>query len=222
MEDIEYGKDCAFAFKDHTKICKIFPDIINWKIKNIDYSERIERTKKSKIYNEIIKKANDFITKQNIKLEEITSWIDSMYLINRVFNHEDLNKEIKKRNSIIQEYIIPYTKDNRADMIICKDNKLVIIEFTYEKSHYISKAQQCFVYKVILKQQLNNKIECYSYIFSYTNEESESKTGELKLEEQIEDLIRFLNTNLTDNNAYESLQLITHKNKYEWYNFDTN
>lgn len=215
MEDIEYGKDCAFAFKDHTKICKIFPDIINWKIKNIDYNERIERTKKSKIYNEIIKKANDFITKQNIKLEEITSWIDSMYLINRVFNHEDLNKEIKKRNSIIQEYIIPYTKDNRADMIICKDNKLVIIEFTYEKSHYISKAQQCFVYKEILKQQLNNKIECYSYIFSYTNEESESKTGELKLEEQIEDLIRFLNTNLTDNNAYESLQLITHKNKYE-------
>ena len=98
-------------------------------------------------------------------------------------------------------------------MIICKDNKLVILEFTFEKSKYINKAQQCFVYKEILKQQLNNKIECYSYIFSYTNEETENVHGELKLEEQIEDLVRFLNSNLTDNNALESLQNITIKSK---------
>lgn len=214
MEDIEYGKDCAFIFKDHKAIKKIFPDIINWKIKNIDYKERIERTKNSKIYQEIISKANLFINNQKINLEEIVSWIDALYLVNEVFNHELLDNEIKRNNSIIQEYIIPYTKDNRADIIICKNNKLVILEFTYEKSKYISKAQQCFVYKEILKQQLNNKIECYSYVFSYTNEESESIKGEYKLEEQIEDLVRFLNTNLTDNNALESLKEITLKNKY--------
>ena len=214
MEDIEYGKDCAFIFKDHKAIKKIFPDIVNWKIKNIDYKERIERTKKSKIFQEIISKANSFINNQKINLEEIVSWIDALYLVNEVLNHELLDDEIKHNNSIIQEYIIPYTKDNRADIIICKNNKLVILEFTYEKSKYISKAQQCFVYKEILKQQLNNKIECYSYVFSYTNEESESIKGEYKLEEQIEDLVRFLNTNLTDNNALESLKEITLKNKY--------
>ena len=215
MEDIEYGKDCAFTFKDHSKIIKIFPDIETWKIKNIKYKERVEKVVTARIFKEIQEKAKDFIETQKISNEEIVSWIDALYLINQVFKNENLDKEIKKRNSIIQEYIIPYTKDNRADMIICKDNKLVILEFTYEKSKYINKAQQCFVYKEILKQQLNNKIECYSYVFSYTNEETENLKGELKLEEQIEDLVRFLNENLTDNNALESLQEITFKNKFK-------
>lgn len=215
MEDIEYGKDCAFTFKDQTKISKVFPDIENWKIKNIKFEERVEKVVKSKIYKEIQEKAKEFIEIQRISNKEIVAWIDSLYLINQVFKNEYLDKEIKKRSSIIQEYIIPYTKDNRADMIVCKDNKLVILEFTFEKSNYLQKAQQCFVYKEILKQQLNNKIECYSYVFSYTNEETENVHGELKLEEQIDDLVRFLNENLTDNNALESLQEITIKNKYK-------
>lgn len=215
MDDIEYGKDCAFTFKDQTKISKVFPDIENWKIKNIKFEERVEKVVKSKIYKEIQEKAKEFIEIQRISNKEIVAWIDSLYLINQVFKNEYLDKEIKKRSSIIQEYIIPYTKDNRADMIVCKDNKLVILEFTFEKSNYLQKAQQCFVYKEILKQQLNNKIECYSYVFSYTNEETENVHGELKLEEQIDDLVRFLNENLTDNNALESLQEITIKNKYK-------
>ena len=215
MDDIEYGKDCAFTFKDQTKISKVFPDIENWKIKNIKFEERVEKVVKSKIYKEIQEKAKEFVEVQRVSNKEIVAWIDSLYLINQVFKNEYLDKEIKKRSSIIQEYIIPYTKDNRADMIVCKDNKLVILEFTYEKSNYLQKAQQCFVYKEILKQQLNNKIECYSYVFSYTNEETENVHGELKLEEQIDDLVRFLNENLTDNNALESLQEITIKNKYK-------
>lgn len=214
MDDIEYGKDCAFIFKSYSKINKIFPDIENWKIKKVkNYQERIERTIKSKIFNSIKEKAESFVFNQKISDEEIVSWIDSLYLINEIFKNEYLDEEIKKRSSILQEYIIPYTKDNRADIIICKDNKLVIIEFTYEKSKYINKAQQCFVYKEILKQQLNNKIECYSYVFSYTNEETETLSGDYKLEEQINDLVRFLNTNLTDNNALDSLMEITYKNK---------
>ena len=57
-----------------------------------------------------------------------------MYLLKRLFKHPDLDSKIKDLK-IIQEYVIPYTKYNRADAIICKDNKLVIIEFTYEKQN---------------------------------------------------------------------------------------
>ena len=54
MKDIEYGQDCAFAFSHYTKIEKIFPDIVNWKIKAIKYDERVEKTKNSKIYLSIL------------------------------------------------------------------------------------------------------------------------------------------------------------------------
>ena len=214
MKDIEYGQDYAFAFSHYTKIEKIFPEIVNWKIKAIKYDERVEKTKNSKIYLSILDnpKVNEFIKKQNINESEILSCIDTMYLLKRLFEHPNLDSKIKD-SRIIQEYVIPYTKDNRADAIICKDNKLVILEFTYQKSVYITKAQQCFVYKDILKQQQNNKIECYSYVFSYSNELEENYKGNCKLDEQINDLINFLNTNLTDNDAYQSLREITLKNK---------
>ena len=214
MKDIEYGQDCAFAFSQYSKIESIFPDINNWKIKALKYEDRVEKTKNSKIYLSILenKKVKEFIEKQKISESEILSWIDTMYLIKRLFENNNLDPKIKN-SKIIQEYVIPYTKDNRADAIICKDNKLVIIEFTYNKSKYITKAQQCFVYKDILKQQLNNKIECYSYVFSYSNELEEDYKGDYKLDEQINDLVNFLNTNLTDNDAYQSLREITLKNK---------
>lgn len=214
MKDIEYGQDCAFAFSHYEKIERIFPDIANWRIKALDYNERVEKTKNSNIYKSILNtdKVREFIENQNINESEILSWIDTMYLLKRLFEHPKLEPKIKQ-SKIIQEYVIPYTKDNRADAIICKDNKLVIIEFTYRKSVYITKAQQCFVYKDILKQQLNNKIECYSYVFSYSNETEENYKGDCKLDEQINDLVDFLNTNLTDNDAYQSLREITAKNK---------
>ena len=214
MKDIEYGQDCAFAFSHYSKIESIFPDIKNWKIKAMKYEERVEKTKNSKIYQGILDntKVREFIESQRISESEILSWIDTMYLLKRLFEHDKLDSKIKQAR-IIQEYVIPYTKDNRADAIICKDNKLVILEFTYQKSVYITKAQQCFVYKDILKQQLNNKIECYSYVFSYTNETEENFRGDYKLDDQINDLVNFLNANLTDNDAYQSLREITLKNK---------
>lgn len=214
MKDIEYGEDCAFAFSHFSKIESIFPDIKSWKIKAMKYEERVAKTKNSNMYQSILEKekVREFIENQKISESEILSWIDTMYLLKRLFEHEKLDPKIKN-SRIIQEYVIPYTKDNRADAIICKDNKLVILEFTYEKAVYITKAQQCFVYKDILKQQLNNKIECYSYVFSYSNETAEDYKGDYKLDEQINDLVNFLNSNLTDNDAYQSLRIITAKNK---------
>lgn len=217
MEEIEYGKDCAFTFKNYKAIKNIFPEIEKWKIEDEKYDKRIENIKTTEIYKNIKsnKKVYSFIESQNIEDKELLSWIDSMSLIYKVFSSDNLKKNIKNNSSLIQEYIIPYTKNNRADMIICKDNKIVILEFTFEKSRYIEKAQQCFVYKEILKQQLNNKIECYSYVFSYTNEKTANNKGESKLEEQLEDFINFLNNYLTDNNALESLINITGKSKYK-------
>ena len=56
-------------------------------------------------------------------------------------------------------------------------------------------------------------ISNFSYVFSYTNESEENYKGDCKLDEQISDLINFLNTNLTDNDAYQSLREVTLKNK---------
>ena len=48
MKDIEYGQDCVFAFSHYTKIDKISPDIVNWKIKAIKYNERVEKRRTRK------------------------------------------------------------------------------------------------------------------------------------------------------------------------------
>ena len=159
--------NCLNNFKNFEEIKKQYPKIANWIISDLPYEERITKLQNSNLFKELTKKLeNDKYT-----LNEKLSWIDSLNLIYRIFTSEKLNEEIKRDARIIQEYIIPYTKNNRSDFLIIKDNKILILEFTFQKSKYLIKAQQCFTYKQILQQFLPNNIEIISYVFSYGNED---------------------------------------------------
>ena len=206
---IKHSKDCLHNFQNHTKIEAKYPKIKNWTIKHLDYETRIEKLKNSTLFNEMKITASDFA---RYKDPEVLSWIDSLYLINETFNNENLLNDIKENTQILQEYLIPYTNKNRADFILAKDNKLVIVEFTFKVKDFIEKASQCLVYKDIIKQQLKMGIECYSYIFSYTDEEETINDSSSKLQDQILDFINFLNQYLKEENAYEQLANITIKN----------
>lgn len=193
--------NCLNNFKNFEEIKKQYPKIANWIINDLPYEERIKKLQNSNLFKELTKKLEN----DNYTLNEKLSWIDSLNLIYRIFASEKLNEEIKRDARIIQEYIIPYTKNNRSDFLIIKDNKILILEFTFQKSKYLIKAQQCFTYKQILQQFLPNNIEIISYVFSYGNED---KNEHVIIETQIEQCVSFLNFFFNSGKAYEELEKI--------------
>ncbi len=206
---IKEGINCLNNFKNFEDIKSRYKKISSWTISNIPYEERINKLVNSTLFKELV---SNIPNNNNSKysLAEILSWIDSLNLIYRIFVNEKINIEIKRDARIIQEYSIPYTRNNRTDFLIIKDNKILILEFTFKNSKYLDKAQQCFTYKQILNQFLPNNIEIISYVFSYG---SESKDDHEIIEKQIETCVKFINFFFNSGKAYEELVKI--ENVYE-------
>src|SRR5574344_309990 len=170
----------------------------NWRVKKAKYEDRLKEFEKQKIHEYLLKQCEGF-TRTKHSDKELLSWIDSAALIYRIFSSPLLSEEIRKEAQAIQEYVIPYTNDNRPDFLIIKDNKICIIEFTFQINDFMSKAQQCFTYKNILEQFLSKDIDCVSYIFSYTDETKDDDTA---ITNQINDCISFLNHFFDKSKAY--------------------
>jgi hypothetical protein len=200
MNEIIELKNCLHNFKNYKEIEKRYPKIKSWIISSGKYEDRLKKLSNSNIYKSITEHAKSFILKHNEK--EILSWIDSLDLINKIFQNDNLNQELKDSAVIIQEYVLPYTKNNRPDFLIIKNNKILILEFTFQNSIFIDKAQQCFTYKQILEQFLPKNIECISYIFSYTNETKEDNEN---LNNQVNTCISFINHFFETTQAYNEL-----------------
>lgn len=199
---IKEGINCLNNFSNFEEIKKEFPKIKNWIIPNIKYEERLEKLENSNLFKELYEKINK---SKHYKKSEILSWIDSLNLVYRIFNNEILHDELKRDARLIQEYSIPYTRNNRCDFLIVKDNKICILEFTFKNSIYIEKAQQCFTYKQILQQFLPTNIEIISYVFSYSPEENDDSK---KLDEQILQCCNFLNFFFNSGKAYDELNKV--------------
>lgn len=204
---IKEGINCLNNFKNFEDIKNKYKKISNRNISDISYEERINKLTNSSLFKEL---TSNIPSNNKYSLAEILSWIDSLNLIYRIFSNAKINSEIKRDARIIQEYSIPYTRNNRTDFLIIKDNKILILEFTFKNSKYLDKAQQCFTYKQILNQFLPNNIEVISYVFSYG---SETKEDHEIIEKQIETCVKFLNFFFNSGKAYEELEKI--ENLYE-------
>lgn len=199
-------KDCLNIFNNFSQIEIRYPDIKKWKIENYGYKERLKVLhEKSKLFNILKPKGKNLLLNIN-EDDEVLSWIDSLYLINETF--KKVNTIIQEKAKLIQEYVIPYTNNNRVDFIIAIENKIAIIEFAYHIDDFIKKANQCLTYKEIIKQQVNENIKFYSYIFSYTNCVEQTKNCQSKLETQINDFKTFIETYLKPTNAFDELTKI--------------
>ncbi len=196
------SKNCINFFTNFSDIKKRYPKINKWIISDVSWDERLEKLENSTLFKELTSNISENKKYSN---KDILSWIDSLSLIYRIFESQNLNEEIRRDAKLIQEYSIPYTRNNRCDFLLIKDNKICILEFTFKISSYLVKAQQCFTYKQILQQFLPANIEIISYVFSYT---SENKEDHVKLDSQIKQCTDFLNFFFNSGKALDELNKI--------------
>ena len=153
--------------------------LTNWWIYNQTPEKRYEVIQNS-IYTETLKK----FAKNNINYsnEELVSWIDNIQMIyssldcaSEIINKNKLSLEILKRIQIIAEYHIPYS-NQRSDILMIKDNKILIIELSYKKENmnrkdkYQEKLNQVMNYKELLENALPKHIEIATYSFPIETE----------------------------------------------------
>jgi hypothetical protein len=133
-----------------------------WKITNESLEKRVELAKDEKFFTKMQKYANN---KFEFNEEEIITWFDNMYLINKVLsNFESQNNNIH----IIQELCLPFS-NKRSDIVLCYENKILIIEFSYTKHKseykYDTKLDQAIRYKVLLENVVSSDKIIGTYVF---------------------------------------------------------
>ena len=107
---------------------------------------------------------------------EIVTWLDTLNILFYVFDRiedENLRNSIK----ILQEYCIPYS-NKRVDYLFVYDNKILILEFSFNKLgydlQYETKLQQAISYKELLSNILPKEVDLGTYTFIVEAEEDKN------------------------------------------------
>ena len=102
---------------------------------------------------------------------EIVSWLDGMSMVYYGLESiEEEKKYILDGLQVIGELHIPFS-NCRADVVLVKDNKILIIEFSYKNKYvsrreqYEEKLNQVMYYKELLSNALPKHIEIATYSF---------------------------------------------------------
>lgn len=147
--------------------------INNWQI----MTEDIERRKKAISSKDYYQELNYIAKKQEIVFDdtEIISWLDSLLIMKKILSK--LNELQNFSNmKIIQELHIPFT-NKRADYVLVKDNKILIIEFSFANWNisyrYEYKLNQAIGYKECLQNVLPNHIKIGTYTYIINPEQDE-------------------------------------------------
>lgn len=159
-----FENNCLFYFESIEQFQEIVENygIDSWMIYAMPLSERTDRISYSDRY-QYLDKQNDKTGTTNNK-QEIVSWIDTM---NFMYLMAD-NIEDKDGIIIIQELKIPYS-NKRPDYILIKNNKILVIEFSFKKLgdeyQYENKLTQAIGYKELLSNILPNHIQIATYTY---------------------------------------------------------
>ena len=107
----------------------------------------------------------------NASDEEVLSWLDTLNLLFHSLHY--VNDRILTKLQIIQEYQIPFTK-KRADYLLVYENKILIIEFSYDRlGHeykFETKLSQAIYYKELMSNIMPNHIKIGTYTFMISPE----------------------------------------------------
>lgn len=196
------------------------PIIGNWNIMDEDLSIRAEIIK-DKPY---VKKLKQLFEKNNLfykkpSNEEIVTWLDSLYLIQKLFLSEVLNHAAVDWNiNIFMEYLIPYSNFERVDYLLCYNNDVLIIECGYANDDYfkemkIKKSNELLYYKEKLNNIFkNHNLNFYTYPLIYNSYNIE------KVINNLADYINFIFLKSKNDIAYNILkndnEEIIHKEYY--------
>lgn len=157
------------SIEEFKKFTKSDLRLDNWIILDGESKER---------YNDVcgysyIKKLKELYKEHGITCnnEELISWLDSQsIMLQAIQTSKRINENLFKDVHIIQEFHIPFT-NKRADYLLIKDNKIIIIEFSYVNSkmnkeyHYNTKLNQVIGYKELISNIMPKDIEIGTYTF---------------------------------------------------------
>ena len=139
---------------------------------------------------------------------EIISWLDTLNSLYNAFKSVDEN--ILNQMQIIQEYTIPWTK-KRADYLLVCHNKILIVEFSFDKFgdeyKFETKLNQAVNYKELLSNLLPAHIRVGTYtilikpeadqdgygIYKYNKYNKYSQSNELANSEKLYEFGMFIN-----------------------------
>lgn len=98
---------------------------------------------------------------------EIVTWFDTLSILYHAFDM--IEYEYLRNNIVIlQEYNIPFSS-KRADYVLCYDNKILILEFSFNKLgydlQYETKLHQAIGYKELIGNILPKEIDIATYTF---------------------------------------------------------
>lgn len=136
------------------------------------------------------------INKNEYKIRFYT--MDKLTIINNVnelYKYDENQDKYFDEIKIIQELHIPFT-NKRADFVLFKDNKILIIEFSFDRwknneYHYNTKLNQVIGYKECLENILPKHIEIATYTFIIKPEDKDY-TAFPNNNENIENLKNFI------------------------------
>lgn len=184
----------------------------DWVIWNENLVKRTNTAHNSAKFNKIKKQADaNGITYDDT---EVVTWFDTLTML--YYTLDKINDtELKDNLKIFQEFCMPYSR-KRADYLLTYDNKILIIEFSFDKLgydvNYEKKLRQASSYKEILSIFLPKEIDIGTYTFLISPEESgcysrnevtENNINLDKIEELATVIVKFFKKNLKL--AYKSI-----------------
>ena len=122
----------------------------SWYIRDDKITNRAGSIQHSDRFSKIKKQADN----QGISYNEteVVTWFDTLITLWMTIGRIE-DTDIKDNLKILQEYCIPYSH-KRADYLLIYDNKILIIEFSFNKLkyefNYETKLQQAIGYKELL------------------------------------------------------------------------
>ena len=138
--------------------------IKSWKVYDLPAAQRIDEIKTRASFKTLAAraKAKDIAAKP----AEILSWMDTLNLL--YYSLQNVTDKVRDELTIIQEYQIPFT-NKRADYVLVYQNKILIIEFSFDRLgdtyKYETKLTQAIGYKELLTNVLPSYIEIGTYTF---------------------------------------------------------
>ena len=182
--------------------------IDGWLVHDDSASSRSDQVADRRYFVELKKRAYE--KGINAHKNEILSWLDTLNLL--YYALKMVNNKFLDEMQIIQEYTIPLT-NKRADYMLVRKNKILIIEFSFDKLgeeyKFETKLSQAVNYKELLSNLLPSYIKIGTYTFMINPEVDHNgdniykynkyrKTEQLANNEKIDELGAYINLFFSD------------------------
>ena len=164
---------CLYEFETIQDFMNFFESknvLMQWDIREGTLKDRAKYLKGKKFFQNFKNqfKDNELYVK-DVSNEEVVSWLDSLTILYRIFDSPFIEASVLNDAKVIMEYKIPFSNHQRADYIICVNNKMLILEFgsCLEKIKLPKKFRKKMQEAIGYKEMISNFVESSTKIGAY-------------------------------------------------------